>query len=126
MKKGLKNSSHSPKQSHISMSKKTSLVRLEKLIEKNFPGVWLKPGSHLGYKDGEVLVSGEGATYEPKMDKELEEILGKNFKMDVFDNYADSKSSYQMGVAKEFADFLDQHGYYVEWHDAGTVVITPV
>lgn len=84
---------------------------LETLIEKHFPKVWTKPGRHMGYSD-KTLISGEGSTHND---------------MEVFKHYNEDHQEkiYRMGVLIEFADFVESHGYYVEFIDGGTVAISP-
>ena len=42
----------------------------------------------------------------------------------IYDYYAES-SLYEFGVLVEFESILQQHGWYSEWYDAGTVMIYP-
>ena len=89
----------------------TTAEQLSALIKKQFPGVWIKPGSHMGH-DSNTLISGEGAIHND---------------MEVFNYWSEDYSEivYRMKVLKEFADFVESHGYYVEFIDAGTVSISP-
>jgi hypothetical protein len=89
----------------------TSVDQLEELITKKFPGVWIKPGSHMGYSD-KSLISGEGSEHKGK---------------EVFNYWTEDwkETTYRMKVLIEFADFVEKHGYYVEFIDSGTVAISP-
>lgn len=89
----------------------TNVDKLEELIEKKFPGVWLQPGSHMDHPDT-CLISGEGSTHNG---------------VEVFNYWAEDyrETTYRMKVLIEFADFVESHGYYVEFIDAGTVAIAP-
>lgn len=42
----------------------------------------------------------------------------------IYDYYAEG-SLYELGVLVEFENMLQQHGWYSEWYDAGTVMIQP-
>jgi hypothetical protein len=43
----------------------------------------------------------------------------------IYDYYAEGPG-YELGVLSEFEDILQQHGWYSEWYDAGTVMIYPI
>lgn len=42
----------------------------------------------------------------------------------IYDYYRES-SLYDLGVLSEFESILQQHGWYSQWYDAGTVMIYP-
>ncbi len=44
-----------------------------------------------------------------------------------FDYYAEDyrEVRYVLGVHKEMVALLEEHGYYAEFHDAGTVMLWP-
>ena len=41
----------------------------------------------------------------------------------LFEYYPEYEGIYEGGVLKELNSYLDKHGWYVEWYDAGTVMI---
>ena len=87
-----------------------TIKKLQELIAKKFPKVWTKLGSEMGHGDN-CLISGENAYHN---------------KLEVFNYWAQDhkETTYRMNVLIEFADFVESHGYYVEFIDAGTVRIS--
>ena len=41
----------------------------------------------------------------------------------LFDYYAVSHDIYEFGVVKHLSEFVQKHGWFFEWNDAGTIMI---
>jgi len=43
----------------------------------------------------------------------------------LFDYYTENYKRYDLGVHQEFNNLLEEHGWYAEWYDAGTIMFWP-
>jgi len=60
------------------------------------------------------------------MSGESSNFVDKKGDLRMFDYYSEGKSYENFGVHKDVADFLESHGWYGEWHDAGTMMLFPI
>ena len=44
-------------------------------------------------------------------------------KGNVLFNYYNNGSTYKFGVINHFCEFIEKHGWYAEWYDAGTLML---
>ncbi len=86
---------------------------LLKIINNKYPKLHAKPSEDFDGRPDGIWCSGEDGTQ-----------AADGFAL--FDYYAEDfkEVRYIFGVHKEIRDLLDQHGYYAEWHDAGTLIIS--
>ncbi len=98
------------------MSKEiTPANKLIEILKKRFPNEFFKPSSEFRNDN----TNGVWCGAEPGA------IMSDGFP--AFDYYAEDyrEVRYVLGVHKEMVALLEEHGYYAEFHDAGTVMLWP-
>lgn len=88
------------------------------VLEEKYPKAWFKTSEDFdGHKGG--IYSGEGSDVTVTVE-------GDSFEISLFDHWADDfkETTYIMGVYKPLFLFLESVGWYAEFYDAGTVVIS--
>lgn len=87
----------------------TERYELMSILTKKFPKMWMKESEEFGAPRNGIW-TGEGS-YD-------------NDGCEMFNYYANPTSTlYDMGINKELVDILDEHGWFAEWYDSGTVLI---
>jgi hypothetical protein len=83
--------------------------QMMELLEVKYPEMILRTTEEFNGGNGGIWTSGEDDL--PAKD---------NFPL--FNYYSDGKQ-YILGVHTEMYNFLEKHGWYAEWHDAGTIML---
>ena len=83
--------------------------QMMELLEVRYPEMFLRTTEEFNGGKGGIWTSGEDDL--PAKD---------NFPL--FNYYSDGKR-YILGVHTEMYNFLEKHGWYAEWHDAGTIML---
>lgn len=99
----------------------TNREKLIEILEGRFPDMWMKSTEEFDGRKGGIW-TGEGSTV---FDGMAEDSVGNGLSEDhipMFDYDADD-SIYEMGINKKLVKVLDEHGWYAEFYDAGTVFI---
>lgn len=93
-----------------------TLEELAELIEEEFKLQFVSTTAEFyGTETGKGLwLSAENGECIPKGTKRI------------FDYYTEDYKNYQFGVHNKFNDFIEERGYYAEWHDPGTIMIYPI
>lgn len=96
----------------------TNREKLMGILAEKFPKMWMKESEQFDGRGGGIW-TGEGSFVLEKfvMDDKHEE-----FEEPIFEYDADN-SIYEMGVHKSLVKVLDEHGWFAEWYDSGTVMI---
>ena len=87
----------------------TNRNELIEILEKEFPGCYFKEGEFFSSTHKSTIWSGEGSIIDD---------------MEMLNTHSLSEE-YIMGVHKKMVDFLDEHGWYHQTHDSGTVFFYP-
>ena len=90
----------------------TSREKLMKLLADKYNGMFLRTTEEFNGGDGGIWSSAENG-------------LSSKYGFTLFDYYTENYSRYEFGVHNELVTFLDKHGWYTEWYDAGTVMFYP-
>ena len=90
----------------------TSREKLIELLEKKYP--------EMNLDTTESFNGSEGGIWNRSTEDGLEAKNG----MRLFDYYAEDyqEKNYVFGVHNEIGKFLEKHGWYAEWNDAGTIM----
>src|SRR6185312_12524374 len=98
--------------------KSMSRDKLMKLLEKEFPNMWMKYSEEFnGNDDVEAIWTGEGSYL-------LDEHHGKVPLFDYNAGFTDRQERvYVMGIYKKLRTLLESNGWYSEWYDGGTVFL---
>ncbi len=91
------------------MNKATSRYELIRLLRINFPKMWTKESEEFDGRENAIW-TGEGSYVDDHND--------------MFNNMLDG-GSYEMGIHKSLVRLLDEHGWFAEWSDGGTVFVYP-
>ena len=83
--------------------------QMMELLGVKYPEMFLRTTEEFNGGKGGIWTSGEDNL--PAKD---------NFPL--FNYYSDGKR-YILGVHTEMYNFLEKHGWYAEWHDAGTIML---
>jgi hypothetical protein len=87
--------------------------QMMELLEAKYPKMFLNTTEEFDGGNGGIWTSGEDG-----LEAEDGWVL--------FDYYAEIRSlasKYELGVHTEIYEFLKEHGWYAEWHDAGTIML---
>jgi hypothetical protein len=90
----------------------TPRVELMKLLASKYDRMFLRTTEEFDGGTSGIWSSGE--TYLEAKDGFM-----------LFDYYTENYKRYTFGVHQELHDFLDEHGWYAEWYDAGTIMFYP-
>lgn len=82
------------------------------LLEAKYPKMFLRESEDFNRAEGGIWTSGED--HVPARDGHS-----------LFDYYSENHTRYSLGVHKEIYLLLEKHGWYAEWHDAGTIMLWP-
>lgn len=86
--------------------------KMMELLGVKYPKMFLSTTEEFDGSNGGIWTSGEG------------EILAKdNFPLFNYFNEVFKEIRYVLGVHREMVDLLDEHGWFAEFHDAGTVIL---
>jgi hypothetical protein len=87
----------------------TTREKLMDILANKYPQMWLRTTEEFDGSKGGIWTSGEDGV-SAKDDRPL------------FNYWAES-STYELGVHTEIFNLLLKHGWYAEWHDAGTIML---
>jgi hypothetical protein len=83
--------------------------QMMELLEAKYPRMFLRTTEEFNGSNGGIWTSGEDG---------LEAKDG----FPLFNYYAQG-NLYELGVHTEIYEFLEKHGWYAEWYDAGTIML---
>lgn len=83
------------------------------LIEDQFDITFMRTSEEFNGQEGGIWISGENG------DTNKDGLL-------LIDYYTRNPDNYHFGVHKDLTSFLDQHNYFAEFHDPGTITIWPI
>jgi hypothetical protein len=83
-----------------------------KLLETKYPKMSLRTTEDFNGTEGGIWTSGED--HLPAKDGHS-----------LFNYYSENYTRYSLGVHEEIYSLLEKHGWYAEWHDAGTIMLWP-
>lgn len=88
----------------------TDRETLMELLEKRYPNMFLRTTEQFDGEKGGIWTSAEDGI-----------MIGNRL---MFNYYSqdNKEATYIMGVHKSLVSFLEQHGWYAQYHDAGTVM----
>lgn len=91
----------------------TNREKLMELLKQQFPKMWMKTSEEFADSFVGGIWTGENS-YD-------------NEELPMFDYHSEDYKEilYVMGVRKTLADLLQQHGWFCEFYDSGTVFIYP-
>ena len=81
-----------------------------KAINRAYPNQHIKTSEEFNSSyQGGIWMSAENGTIDRKGNQ-------------IFSYYSDSES-YEFGVVKHLNSYVERHGWYFEWYDAGTIML---
>lgn len=83
--------------------------QMMELLKAKYPNMFLRTTEEFNGSNGGIWTSGED---------DLEAKDG----WALFNYYAEG-SKYELGIHTEIYKFLEKHGWYAEWYDAGTLML---
>ena len=83
------------------------------LIEDQFDITFMRTSEEFNGQEGGIWISGENG------DTNKDGLL-------LIDYYTRNPDNYHFGVHKDLTSLLDQHNYFAEFHDPGTIIIWPI
>ena len=92
----------------------TARNKMIDIIRAKYPKLFLKTTEEFDGSENGIWSSGENG------DQATDE-------RPLFDYYAQdyNEEIYIFGVHKEIRELLEEHGWFAEWHDAGTIMFYP-
>ena len=91
----------------------TERDNLMDLIEDRFDITFMRTSEEFNGQEGGIWISGENG------DTNKDGLL-------LIDYYTRNPDNYHFGVHKDLTSLLDQHNYFAEFHDPGTIIIWPI
>jgi|TARA_R110002073_G_scaffold255450_2_gene417998 hypothetical protein len=91
----------------------TERDNLMDLIEDQFDITLMRTSEEFNGQEGGIWISGENG------DTNKDGLL-------LIDYYTRNPDNYHFGVHKDLTSLLDQHNYFAEFHDPGTIIIWPI
>jgi len=91
----------------------TERDNLMDLIEDQFDITFMRTSEEFNGQEGGIWISGENG------DTNKDGLL-------LIDYYTRNPDNYHFGVHKDLTSLLDQHNYFAEFHDPGTIIIWPI
>tara|TARA_R110002072_G_scaffold247562_1_gene406756 strand:+ start:409 stop:693 length:285 start_codon:yes stop_codon:yes gene_type:complete len=91
----------------------TERDNLMDLIEDQFDITLMRTSEEFNGQEGGIWISGENG------DTNKDGLL-------LIDYYTRNPDNYHFGVHKDLTSLLDQHNYFAEFHDPGTITIWPI
>ena len=91
----------------------TERDNLMDLIEDQFDITLMRTSEEFNGQEGGIWISGENG------DTNKDSLL-------LIDYYTRNPDNYHFGVHKDLTSLLDQHSYFAEFHDPGTITIWPI
>jgi hypothetical protein len=86
--------------------------KMMELLRAKYPKMFLRTTEEFDGSNGGIWTSGEDGI-EAKDGFSLFNYYNEDFK----------EIRYVLGVHREIGDFLSEHGWFAEWHDAGTIML---
>lgn len=83
--------------------------QMMELLEAKYPKMFLRTTEQFNGNKGGIWTSGE------------DDLPAKDG-FPLFNYYGEGKR-YELGVHTEIYSFLEKHGWYAEWYDAGTIML---
>lgn len=89
----------------------TSREKLMEVLEKKYPKMFMRTTEEFNGSQGGIWSSGEDG-------------LSAKDGFPLFEYYAEDyqEKRYILGVHKEIYNLLEEHGWYAEWNDPGTIM----
>lgn len=98
----------------------TNREKLMGILAEKFPKMWMKTTEEFNGHTGGIW-TGEGSSVDENLiDEETNDV--ETFDVPIFNFDADN-TIYEMGVHKSLVAVLDEHGWFAEWYDSGTIMI---
>ena len=92
----------------------TERQKLMELLEAKYPKMLLRTTEQFDGSERGIWTSGEDGL-EAKDERPLFNYYAQDYNEEI----------YVFGVHKEIRSFLESHGWFTEWHDAGTAMLYP-
>ena len=103
----------------------TNREQLMQILAKTFPKMWMKDGTEWNHNSkANFIWTGEGSCWVEII---CHSLGSAELEHNLFNYHLtyEKHGTYEMGIHKKLVALLDEHGWYCEWHDAGTVFIYP-